>query len=156
MPKDCSPADNPSRSNVGGYPVGHLWPTVQSISELFCFSWSVSPLIPSLQKRRAPAETGLEAKLGALAPRLRLADAAAHPNPCCNDWLLRIHRNGKRDGLNKDNLLLRGCTIRNTEEAVGIVIYAGGAAVRLPFSGDFPSRDPVVSPPPTILSLAPC
>lgn len=35
------------------------------------------------------------------------------------------HRNGRRDGLYKDNLLLRGCTIRNTEEAVGIVIYAG-------------------------------
>ncbi|TSW75993.1 putative phospholipid-transporting ATPase VA [Bagarius yarrelli] len=35
-----------------------------------------------------------------------------------------IHRNGRRDGLYKDNLLLRGCTIRNTEEAVGIVIYA--------------------------------
>ncbi|XP_062854222.1 phospholipid-transporting ATPase VA [Trichomycterus rosablanca] len=36
-----------------------------------------------------------------------------------------IHRNGRRDGLYKDNLLLRGCTVRNTEEAVGIVIYAG-------------------------------
>ncbi|XP_071373703.1 phospholipid-transporting ATPase VA [Centroberyx affinis] len=36
-----------------------------------------------------------------------------------------IHRSGKRDGLYKENLLLRGCTIRNTEEAVGIVIYAG-------------------------------
>ncbi|XP_027029904.2 phospholipid-transporting ATPase VA isoform X2 [Tachysurus fulvidraco] len=36
-----------------------------------------------------------------------------------------LHRNGRRDGLYKDNLLLRGCTIRNTEEAVGIVIYAG-------------------------------
>ncbi|XP_072540521.1 phospholipid-transporting ATPase VA [Salminus brasiliensis] len=35
------------------------------------------------------------------------------------------HRNGRRDGLYKDSLLLRGCTIRNTEEAVGIVIYAG-------------------------------
>ncbi|XP_035380673.1 probable phospholipid-transporting ATPase VA isoform X1 [Electrophorus electricus] len=35
------------------------------------------------------------------------------------------HRNGRRDGLYKENLLLRGCTIRNTEEAVGIVIYAG-------------------------------
>ncbi|XP_076870818.1 phospholipid-transporting ATPase VA [Brachyhypopomus gauderio] len=35
------------------------------------------------------------------------------------------HRSGRRDGLYKDNLLLRGCTIRNTEEAVGIVIYAG-------------------------------
>ncbi|XP_046892740.1 phospholipid-transporting ATPase VA [Hypomesus transpacificus] len=35
------------------------------------------------------------------------------------------HRNGRRDGLYKDNLLLRGCTVRNTEEAVGIVIYAG-------------------------------
>uniref|UniRef100_A0A8C9TEB2 Phospholipid-transporting ATPase n=1 Tax=Scleropages formosus TaxID=113540 RepID=A0A8C9TEB2_SCLFO len=36
-----------------------------------------------------------------------------------------IHRSGRRDGLYKENLLLRGCTIRNTEEAVGIVIYAG-------------------------------
>ncbi|MGH0176901.1 UNVERIFIED_CONTAM: hypothetical protein FKN15_009317 [Acipenser sinensis] len=36
-----------------------------------------------------------------------------------------IHRSGRRDGLHKENLLLRGCTIRNTEEAVGIVIYAG-------------------------------
>ncbi|CAG05674.1 unnamed protein product, partial [Tetraodon nigroviridis] len=36
-----------------------------------------------------------------------------------------IHRNGRRDALYKENLLLRGCTVRNTEEAVGIVIYAG-------------------------------
>ncbi|KAG7467187.1 hypothetical protein MATL_G00150630 [Megalops atlanticus] len=36
-----------------------------------------------------------------------------------------IHQNGRREGLYKDNLLLRGCTVRNTEEAVGIVIYAG-------------------------------
>ncbi|KAK3575524.1 hypothetical protein QTP86_029287 [Hemibagrus guttatus] len=38
---------------------------------------------------------------------------------------VQVHRNGRKDGLYKDNLLLRGCTIRNTEEAVGIVIYAG-------------------------------
>lgn len=44
------------------------------------------------------------------------------------DLIVRIHRNGRRDGLYKDNLLLRGCTIRNTEEAVGIVIYAGTKA----------------------------
>ncbi|KAM8890302.1 phospholipid-transporting ATPase VA isoform 1-T1 [Synchiropus picturatus] len=36
-----------------------------------------------------------------------------------------IHQSGRRDALNKENLLLRGCTVRNTEEAVGIVIYAG-------------------------------
>ncbi|XP_058494338.1 phospholipid-transporting ATPase VA [Solea solea] len=36
-----------------------------------------------------------------------------------------IHGNGRRDALYKENLLLRGCTVRNTEEAVGIVIYAG-------------------------------
>ncbi|XP_069732333.1 phospholipid-transporting ATPase VA isoform X2 [Phaenicophaeus curvirostris] len=36
-----------------------------------------------------------------------------------------IHRSGKKDGLFKENLLLRGCTIRNTEEVAGIVIYAG-------------------------------
>ncbi|XP_059197669.1 phospholipid-transporting ATPase VA [Centropristis striata] len=36
-----------------------------------------------------------------------------------------LHRSGRRDALYKENLLLRGCTVRNTEEAVGIVIYAG-------------------------------
>ncbi|CAL8255686.1 unnamed protein product [Merluccius merluccius] len=36
-----------------------------------------------------------------------------------------IHGSGRKCGLYKENLLLRGCTIRNTEEAVGIVIYAG-------------------------------
>ncbi|NXP08328.1 AT10A ATPase, partial [Thinocorus orbignyianus] len=36
-----------------------------------------------------------------------------------------VHKNGKKDGLFKENLLLRGCTIRNTEEVAGIVIYAG-------------------------------
>uniref|UniRef100_A0A8C0GAZ4 Phospholipid-transporting ATPase n=1 Tax=Chelonoidis abingdonii TaxID=106734 RepID=A0A8C0GAZ4_CHEAB len=36
-----------------------------------------------------------------------------------------VHSSGKRDGLYKDNLLLRGCTVRNTEEVAGIVIYAG-------------------------------
>uniref|UniRef100_A0A8C3MV54 Phospholipid-transporting ATPase n=1 Tax=Geospiza parvula TaxID=87175 RepID=A0A8C3MV54_GEOPR len=33
--------------------------------------------------------------------------------------------NHEQVGLNIENLLLRGCTIRNTEAAVGIVIYAG-------------------------------
>nr|XP_032832787.1 probable phospholipid-transporting ATPase VD [Petromyzon marinus] len=36
-----------------------------------------------------------------------------------------IHASGRKVGLNKENLLLRGCTLRNTEEAVGMVIYAG-------------------------------
>ncbi|XP_029439242.1 probable phospholipid-transporting ATPase VB isoform X2 [Rhinatrema bivittatum] len=33
--------------------------------------------------------------------------------------------NGERIGFNNDSLLLRGCTVRNTEEAIGIVVYAG-------------------------------
>ncbi|KAF3817944.1 hypothetical protein GH733_014816 [Mirounga leonina] len=46
----------------------------------------------------------------------------------CSSWeppLVCIHDNGKKAGLYKENLLLRGCTIRNTEAVVGIVIYAG-------------------------------
>ncbi|KAJ6668531.1 hypothetical protein lerEdw1_012013 [Lerista edwardsae] len=35
------------------------------------------------------------------------------------------HADNERVGLSKDNLLLRGCTIRNTEAVVGIVVYAG-------------------------------
>ncbi|NXL84541.1 AT10D ATPase, partial [Alectura lathami] len=33
--------------------------------------------------------------------------------------------NKDRVGLSKENLLLRGCTVRNTEAVVGIVVYAG-------------------------------
>ncbi|ETE71895.1 putative phospholipid-transporting ATPase VD, partial [Ophiophagus hannah] len=36
-----------------------------------------------------------------------------------------VHKNGKKVPLCKENLLLRGCTVRNTEEVSGIVIYAG-------------------------------
>ncbi|XP_021105831.1 probable phospholipid-transporting ATPase VA isoform X2 [Heterocephalus glaber] len=36
-----------------------------------------------------------------------------------------MHGGGEKAGLRKENLLLRGCTIRNTEAVVGIVIYAG-------------------------------
>ncbi|KAM9578781.1 phospholipid-transporting ATPase VD isoform 3-T4 [Guaruba guarouba] len=35
------------------------------------------------------------------------------------------HSNKDRVGLIKENLLLRGCTVRNTEAVVGIVVYAG-------------------------------
>ncbi|XP_036087966.1 probable phospholipid-transporting ATPase VA isoform X1 [Rousettus aegyptiacus] len=36
-----------------------------------------------------------------------------------------VHDSGRKAGLCKDNLLLRGCTVRNTDAVVGIVIYAG-------------------------------
>lgn len=42
---------------------------------------------------------------------------------CCLSY--REHSNKERVGLSKENLLLRGCTIRNTEAVVGIVVYAG-------------------------------
>ncbi|XP_074848817.1 phospholipid-transporting ATPase VD [Carettochelys insculpta] len=35
------------------------------------------------------------------------------------------HSSKERVGLSRENLLLRGCTIRNTEAVVGIVVYAG-------------------------------
>lgn len=35
------------------------------------------------------------------------------------------HSNKERVALSKENLLLRGCTIRNTEAVMGIVVYAG-------------------------------
>uniref|UniRef100_A0A8C5LS03 Phospholipid-transporting ATPase n=1 Tax=Leptobrachium leishanense TaxID=445787 RepID=A0A8C5LS03_9ANUR len=36
-----------------------------------------------------------------------------------------VHKSGKKAGLHKENLLLRGCTLRNTEVVSGMVIYAG-------------------------------
>ncbi|XP_061651694.1 probable phospholipid-transporting ATPase VD isoform X1 [Phyllopteryx taeniolatus] len=36
-----------------------------------------------------------------------------------------VHSSGARAGLDNNNLLLRSCTIRNTETVVGIVVYAG-------------------------------
>jgi len=56
---------------------------------------------------------------------LELQGARKHPCDVCLLFLDSIHDNGKKAGLYKENLLLRGCTIRNTEAVVGIVIYAG-------------------------------
>lgn len=36
-----------------------------------------------------------------------------------------LHSDGTREGVNRDNLLLRGCEIRNTDYVEGIVVYAG-------------------------------
>ncbi|XP_072256808.1 phospholipid-transporting ATPase VB isoform X2 [Pyxicephalus adspersus] len=33
--------------------------------------------------------------------------------------------NGQKTGFGTESLLLRGCTVRNTEEAIGVVVYAG-------------------------------
>jgi phospholipid-translocating ATPase len=36
-----------------------------------------------------------------------------------------MHTNGVKETINKNNLLLRGCEIRNTDYVEGIVLYAG-------------------------------
>ncbi|XP_064637910.1 phospholipid-transporting ATPase VD-like [Lineus longissimus] len=36
-----------------------------------------------------------------------------------------IHPDGSKTGISKDNVLLRGCTLRNTDYVEGIVVYAG-------------------------------
>lgn len=43
----------------------------------------------------------------------------------CIVSVCREHRSGLRVGLHNNNLLLRSCTVRNTETVVGIVVYAG-------------------------------
>lgn len=55
--------------------------------------------------------------------------SSEHPPDPCQLFPDSIHGNGKKAGLYKENLLLRGCTLRNTEAVVGIVIYAGGCCV---------------------------
>ncbi|XP_018420457.1 PREDICTED: probable phospholipid-transporting ATPase VD [Nanorana parkeri] len=40
-------------------------------------------------------------------------------------FLERPHPDKEKIGLNKENLLLRGCVVRNTEAVIGIVVYAG-------------------------------
>lgn len=42
---------------------------------------------------------------------------------CCRD------NDKERVGAGIESLLLRGCTIRNTDHAVGFVVYAGTASV---------------------------
>uniref|UniRef100_A0A8C3LRP7 Phospholipid-transporting ATPase n=1 Tax=Chrysolophus pictus TaxID=9089 RepID=A0A8C3LRP7_CHRPC len=48
------------------------------------------------------------------------------PNDDLNHFRGFVENSNKdRVGLSKENLLLRGCTVRNTEAVVGIVVYAG-------------------------------
>lgn len=51
----------------------------------------------------------------------------------CVCVLHREHANGVRVGLHSSNVLLRSCTIRNTETVIGIVVYAGKNAEFLQF-----------------------
>ena len=54
-----------------------------------------------------------------------------HCVPCSGVLLVfvttvcRVYPDGKRIPVNRNNLLLRGCVLRNTEAAIGIVVYAG-------------------------------
>lgn len=47
------------------------------------------------------------------------------PNSSLSFLIPREHLDRSRTGFGSESLLLRGCTIRNTKVAVGIVIYAG-------------------------------
>lgn len=47
------------------------------------------------------------------------------PNRSRYFFISREHPDQTRTGFGSESLLLRGCTIRNTEVAIGIVIYAG-------------------------------
>lgn len=46
--------------------------------------------------------------------------------------VLRESPGGVRVGLHNSNLLLRSCTFRNSESAVGIVVYAGEEEIVIP------------------------
>ncbi|XP_072120719.1 phospholipid-transporting ATPase VB-like [Mobula birostris] len=48
-----------------------------------------------------------------------------NPNNDINKFKGFIDKLNEKIGIDKDNLLLRGCTIRNTSVTVGIVVYAG-------------------------------
>jgi len=39
--------------------------------------------------------------------------------------IFSLNSDGTKEGVNRDNVLLRGCEIRNTDYVEGIVIYAG-------------------------------
>ncbi|XP_072002006.1 phospholipid-transporting ATPase VB isoform X2 [Engystomops pustulosus] len=47
------------------------------------------------------------------------------PNNNLSKFKGYMDQNGQRTGFGTESLLLRGCTVRNTEEAIGVVVYAG-------------------------------
>lgn len=46
----------------------------------------------------------------------------------------RLHPNGEKVPINKENLLLRDCVLKNTDYVEGIVIYAGKCVAHASFS----------------------
>lgn len=83
--------------------------------------WDKPPLLSFPDPHPSPASRPSFPKAVLLEPQ----GTCKHPSDSCQLFLNSIHDNGKKAGLYKENLLLRGCTIRNTEAVVGIVIYAG-------------------------------
>ena len=59
----------------------------------------------------------------------------------CHDDPMLIHRDvggGKRFPVDRANLLLRGCVLRNTTRVAGLVVYAGVYVyIVLPISHDY-------------------
>ena len=39
--------------------------------------------------------------------------------------LFRVHRGGEQTGVDKNNIALRGCVLKNTQYITGLVVYAG-------------------------------
>ena len=39
--------------------------------------------------------------------------------------LFRVHRDGEQTGVDKNNVALRGCVLKNTQYITGLVVYAG-------------------------------
>lgn len=61
---------------------------------------------------------------GSLVP----SDMERPPNCPLSCLIPREHADQTRTGFGSESLLLRGCTVRNTEVAAGIVIYAGDSS----------------------------
>ncbi|KAG8519340.1 putative phospholipid-transporting ATPase VA [Galemys pyrenaicus] len=107
----CQEGQQSARTSCGVLPGAKPWPGCASVS------------VPS-SSSLGTAEVDIKAR-----HVVEQGDAAPAQIPILPGEVPSVQRNihdsGKKAGLCKENLLLRGCTIRNTEAVVGIVIYAG-------------------------------
>ncbi|KAF6036324.1 ATP10A [Bugula neritina] len=78
-------------------------------------------------KQRTAVDVSLDSN-GKFDPRIPIMVECEAPNAELNKfngYVVRHLDNGRKKGLSKENLLLRGCVLRNTDYIKGIVIYAG-------------------------------
>lgn len=96
-------------------------------------------------KGRKSLQCGEGVKHAADLERLQMVIEVEPPNMDLYKFKGVVSHNDKREAITNDNVLLRGCTLRNTKWALGVVVYTGPETKIMLNSGVTPTKKSRIS-----------